>query len=107
MRGEFVSLKYKKSSARGQWQVQEAKARFSELFRTARSAGPQRVSHHGKEGVVVLAEEDFLLLQRKKARRGSLVEFFARSPLAKTKIDLSRNTEDVEPTGVPFQNPWE
>lgn len=97
MRGEFVSLKYKKSPARGQWQVQEAKARFSELFRTARSAGPQRVSHHGKEVVVVLAEEEYLSLQRKNARRGSLVEFFARSPLAKTNIDLSRNKDQGRP----------
>ena len=84
-----MSLKYKKPT-HGHWQVQEAKARFSELFRTVRAEGPQRVSHHGKETVVLLAEEDFLALQRRKARRGSLVDFFAHSPLAKTKVDLTR-----------------
>jgi predicted nucleic acid-binding protein len=49
-----MAPKYKKSPARNHWQVQEAKARFSELFRTARTKGPQRVAHHGKEAVVVL-----------------------------------------------------
>lgn len=92
-----MSLKYKKSRAQGVWQVQEAKARFSELFRTARMKGPQRVAHHGKEVVVVLAEEEYLGLQRKKARRESLVNFFAHSPLAKTKIELGRSKDQDRP----------
>ena len=92
-----MTLKYKKSSGRDYWQVQEAKARFSELFRTARAEGPQRVAHHGKEVVVVLAEEEYLGLQRKKARRESLVNFFAHSPLAKTKIELGRSKDQDRP----------
>jgi antitoxin Phd len=92
-----MSLKYKKSAARGLWQVQEAKARFSELFRSVRSEGPQRVAHHGKDVVVVLSEEDFLGLQRKKARRGSLVEFFAQSPLAKSPVELARSKDQDRP----------
>ncbi len=92
-----MAPKYKKSPARNQWQVQEAKARFSELFRTARREGPQRVTLHGKEVVVVMAEEEYLGLQRKKARRESLVEFFAQSPLAKTPIELVRSKEQDRP----------
>lgn len=92
-----MALKYKKSPLRRQWQVQEAKARFSELFRSARSEGPQRVAHHGKEVVVVLSEEDFLRLQRKKDRRGSLVEFFAQSPLAKSPVELVRSKDQDRP----------
>ena len=91
-----MSLKYKKP-ARGHWQVQEAKARFSELFRTARTEGPQRVSHHGKETVVLMAEEDYLSLHHRQGRRGSLVDFFAYSPLAKTKIELGRNKDQDRP----------
>ena len=34
------------------WQLQTAKARFSELFRSARSEGPQLITRQGKEGVV-------------------------------------------------------
>jgi prevent-host-death family protein len=38
------------------WQVQTAKARFSEVFRLARTAGPQRITRQGKEGVVMISE---------------------------------------------------
>jgi len=36
------------------WQVQEAKARFSELLRASAEEGPQLVSHHGKPAAVVV-----------------------------------------------------
>lgn len=95
-----MSLKYKRPEGRGHWQVQEAKARFSELFRKARTEGTQRVSHHGKETVIVMAEEDFLALQRCQARRGSLVDFFAHSPLANTPLDLRRRPDHDRPLDI-------
>lgn len=75
------------------WQLQEAKARFSELFRLARSSGPQRVTRHGREAVVVIEAEEFeRLLEREKAPR-SLVDFFAQSPLAGSGIKLTREPD--------------
>jgi len=41
------------------WKLQDAKARFSELVRKARSGAPQKVTVHGKEAVVVLDPERF------------------------------------------------
>jgi len=41
------------------WQVQSAKAKFSEVFRLARTEGPQRITRQGKECVVMVAEEQF------------------------------------------------
>lgn len=41
------------------WQVQEAKQRFSELVRRATDEGPQVVTRHGKDVVVVLAAEEY------------------------------------------------
>ena len=41
------------------WKLQDAKARFSELVRRARTEGPQRVTVHGRDGVVVVAAEEF------------------------------------------------
>jgi antitoxin Phd len=72
------------------WQIQTAKARFSELFRLARSRGPQRVTRHGKEAVVVLPAEQFDQLTRRARQPGSLVQFFAESPLARARVDVSR-----------------
>ena len=75
------------------WQLQAAKARFSELFRRARSEGPQWVTRQGKEAVVVLPAEEFERLQARSRQPQSLVEFFAQSPLAKVRIDLERKPD--------------
>ena len=73
-----------------EWQLQEAKARFSEVFRFARERGPQRVTKHGREAVIVLPAEEYARLTRSEVREGSLSEFFAASPLRGSGIDLDR-----------------
>jgi prevent-host-death family protein len=76
-----------------EWQLQEAKARFSEVFRLARESGPQRVTKHGRAAVVVLPAEEYERLSRPVAPQGSLVEFFANSPLAGSGIQLDRERD--------------
>jgi prevent-host-death family protein len=39
--------------------LQDAKARFSELVRRARGEGPQHVTVHGRDEVVVISAEEF------------------------------------------------
>ena len=75
------------------WQLQTAKARFSELFRRARTEGPQVVTRQGKEQVVVLPVEQFAQLIKRVRQPKSLVKFFAKSPLTQVKLDLSRNVD--------------
>jgi antitoxin Phd len=41
------------------WKLQDAKARFSELVRRARTGEPQHVTLHGKEAVVVVDPERY------------------------------------------------
>jgi len=72
------------------WQLQDAKARFSEVFRLARESGPQRVTKHGRTAVVVIPAEEYERLSAPKARQGSLAQFFANSPLAGSGIQLDR-----------------
>jgi prevent-host-death family protein len=43
----------------GSWPLQDAKARFGELVRRVRSEGPQRVTVHGRNEVVVMSAEEF------------------------------------------------
>ncbi len=43
----------------GRWLLQDAKARFSELVRRVRSEGPQHVTVHGRDAVVVISAEEF------------------------------------------------
>lgn len=46
------------------WQVQDAKARFSELLETALQVGPQVVTRRGIEAAVLVPIEDWRRLQR-------------------------------------------
>jgi antitoxin Phd len=75
------------------WQLQTAKARFSEVFRRAHSEGPQLVTRQGKEAVVILPAEEFERLSMRSRQPQSLVQFFADSPLAKVKINLKRKRD--------------
>ena len=70
------------------WQLQTAKARFSEVFRRARSEGPQWVTRQDKEAVVILPAEEFERLTARARQTPSLSKFFAESPLAKADLDL-------------------
>jgi prevent-host-death family protein len=81
-------------SEKHRWQLQTAKARFSELFRRARSEGPQYVTRQGKEAVVVLPAEEFERLKgRSRRTKTSLTRFFAESPLVGSAIDLERKPD--------------
>ncbi|HET9284306.1 MAG TPA: type II toxin-antitoxin system Phd/YefM family antitoxin [Candidatus Angelobacter sp.] len=75
------------------WQLQTAKARFSELFRKARAEGPQWVTRQGKDAVVIVAAEEFQKLKARSKQPESLVEFFAKSPLAGANLDLDRTPD--------------
>jgi hypothetical protein len=44
------------------WTPREARSRFSELFRRARSRGPQRIRARDGAGVVLISEEAFARL---------------------------------------------
>jgi prevent-host-death family protein len=41
------------------WQVQDAKKRFSELVRAAKTEGAQFITRHGHEEAVILSVEDY------------------------------------------------
>jgi antitoxin Phd len=75
------------------WQLQTAKAQFSELFRRARTEGPQVVTRQGKEQVVVLPAEQFAQLIKRVRQPKSLVRFFAESPLTQVTLDLRRDVD--------------
>jgi prevent-host-death family protein len=47
----------------GTWPLQDAKAHFSELVRRVHSEGPQRVTVHGRNEVVVVSAEEYRQLK--------------------------------------------
>jgi antitoxin Phd len=78
------------------WQLQEAKNKFSKLVEKPQSEGPQFVTKHGKEAVVVLSVEDY---QRIVKPKSNLFHFIRSSPLPKISIDIERDqsvSRDIE-----------
>jgi len=75
------------------WQLQTAKARFSELFRLARTEGPQLVTRQSKEAVVVMPLEQFEILTRRARQPKGLLQFFQESPLCGVELDLERDAD--------------
>jgi prevent-host-death family protein len=74
------------------WQLQEAKSKFSQVVEEAVPSGPQVITKRGVEAAVVISYEEY---QQMLASRGSLSDFFRRSPLAGLDIDLARDQSDA------------
>jgi prevent-host-death family protein len=71
---------------KGSWRLQDAKARLSEVVRAAESHGPQRVTVHGRDAVVIVSADEFDRLQRPLSGR-DIVQALQASPLADVEFD--------------------
>jgi prevent-host-death family protein len=71
---------------KGSWRLQDAKARLSEVVRAAESDGPQRVTLHGRDAVVIVSADEFDRLQRPLSGR-DIVRALQVSPLADVEFD--------------------
>src|SRR5271169_1263325 len=68
------------------WRLQDAKARLSEVVRQAQQRGPQRVTVHGRDAVVVIRADEFDRIQRPVSGR-DIVAALAASPLAEVTME--------------------
>src|SRR6202045_127422 len=73
----------------GQWLLQDAKARFSELGRRVRSEGPQHVTVHGRDEVVVVSAEEFRRLKGERSG-DALIAAMQASPYRDIDIEPKR-----------------
>ena len=74
------------------WQLQEAKARLSEVVRLCVQEGPQTLTVRGKEEVVLLSKEDYDLLLGSKP---NLFDFMRHSPLKGVEISFERDQTKI------------
>jgi prevent-host-death family protein len=83
----------------GRWLLQDAKARFSEVVRRARSEGPQHVTVHGRDEVAIVAADEFRRLAGEGAG-AALIAAMQASPYREIDIEPSRDerspVRDVE-----------
>jgi prevent-host-death family protein len=78
----------------GRWRLQDAKARFSELVRLAHSDGPQHVTLHGRDAVVVLDADEFRRLKGDLTGQ-LLIDALQASPHRDVKIEPRRSVMPV------------
>ena len=83
-----------KKPVQSRWSLQDAKARFSELVRLAHSAGPQHVTLHGRDAVVVIDAAEFQRLQGQRTGQ-LLIDALQASPHRATEIEPSRSAMPV------------
>jgi prevent-host-death family protein len=80
------------------WQLQDAKAKLSEVVKRAERDGPQEITVHGEPKAVVLAKADY---DRLTSRKQNLYEFLRASPLTGSGISFDRD-RDVPDRATPF-----
>ena len=73
-----------------QWQLQEAKARLSEVVKASQADGPQEITVRGEATAVVLSKRDYERLRR-RGGKASLVDFLRRSPLVGVELTVERD----------------
>ncbi|HVT44919.1 MAG TPA: type II toxin-antitoxin system prevent-host-death family antitoxin [Thermoanaerobaculia bacterium] len=69
-------------------------ARFSEVVRRAKTEGPQRITVHGREEVVVVSVEEYRRVKGQPTGR-ALVKMMQDSPLREVSIDRLRTRARV------------
>ena len=74
------------SQSSNRWRLQDAKARLSEVVRQAQQRGPQRVTLHGRDAVVVVRADEFDRIQRPVSGH-DIGAALAASPLAEVTIE--------------------
>ena len=81
-------------SRSGRWALQDAKARFSEVVRKAKTEGPQRITVHGREDVVVVSVEEYRRVKGQPTGQ-VLVRLLHGSPLRDLKIESAETRSPV------------
>jgi len=76
------------------WQLQEAKARLSELVKRAASEGPQEITVHGQAAAVVISMEEFARMKQEKSKEPqSLWEVLRNAPLDGEDLIIERDPD--------------
>jgi antitoxin Phd len=74
------------------WNLQDAKARLSELVDRARLGEPQVILRRGEPAAVILAYEQYA---RERSPRQSILSFFQESPLVDLEFEIPRSEEPM------------
>jgi len=77
------------------WQLQDAKARLSEVVASSKES-PQEITVRGRPAAVVLSKADY---DRLRGKKPSFVDFLRASPLVGVDLEIERDRS-------PARDPW-
>jgi prevent-host-death family protein len=75
------------------WNLQDAKARLSELVDRCVAGEPQIILRRGQPAAVLVSHSEY---ERHSAPRESLISFLQRSPLCGLDLDFERLREPIQ-----------
>lgn len=78
LNSDYYSQNFEEELKMHSWQIQEAKAKLSEVIKCAESEGPQGITLHGQPVAVVMTRS---LYDQLTGNTLSFVEFMRQSPL--------------------------
>lgn len=76
-----------KGNTMKRWQLQHAKAHFSEVVKEAVIHGPQEITLRGEPAVVILSKKEY---DKLTVQKPSFIQFLRQSPLMGLKLPLKR-----------------
>lgn len=76
------------------WQLQEAKARLSEVVKTAVKEGPQEITVRGETAAVLISGKEYARLAKPKP---GFVAFVRQSPLVGIDLKIKRDRSSDRP----------
>lgn len=72
------------------WQLQEAKAHFSELIKEVEENGCHMITKNGHPVAMIISTDEF---EKLRTTENTLLEFFRESPLPDVDIDIERDKD--------------
>jgi prevent-host-death family protein len=72
------------------WQLQEAKARFSELINEVEHDGYHTITKNGRPVAMIISKDEF---EKLRTPGNSLLDFFRESPLPDLELDMERDKD--------------
>jgi len=82
--------KHPRDNKKNVWQIQEAKAKFSQLVEEANIKGYQTITKQGEPIAVILSKREFDEMTESKT---SLLNFFKAAPCQEIELNIQRSKD--------------
>jgi antitoxin Phd len=82
------------------WSLREARNRLSEVIDLAINEGPQTVTRHGEDVVMILSKADFENGRRGRERGGTFVEFMRCLDFVGADLEIQRSSDTMRKVDI-------